>query len=119
MVDDAKMLKCNHCKRTVTEHAMPKHIERCLNKKQEKQRKKKEAKDARDAAARKEKGQDSDEEEDGERSAVKGGAASKKRKAADEALNSTPFAVSSAMLPRGPFKARVVCVKPTHIGLSF
>jgi hypothetical protein len=52
MVDTPKMLKCNHCKRTVTEHAMPKHIERCLNKKQEKQRKKKEAKDARDAAAR-------------------------------------------------------------------
>lgn len=29
------------------------------------------------------------------------------------------FAVSSAMLPLGPFKARVVCVRPTHIGLSF
>jgi SAGA-associated factor 73 len=80
MVDTPKMLKCNHCKRTVTEHAMPKHIERCLNKKQEKQRKKKEAKDARDAAARKEKGQESDEEEDGERSAVKGEAKAKASK---------------------------------------
>lgn len=29
------------------------------------------------------------------------------------------FAVSSGMLPLGPFKARVVCVRPTHMGLSF
>lgn len=27
--------------------------------------------------------------------------------------------VNSAMLPLGPFKARVVCVRPTHIGFSF
>lgn len=64
---------------------MPKHIEACLNKKQEKQRKKKEAKDARDAAARKEKAGDSDEEEEGLEGAKKtskgGMTASKKRKA--------------------------------------
>nr|OQO29224.1 hypothetical protein B0A51_07769 [Rachicladosporium sp. CCFEE 5018] len=86
MSDTPIVLKCNHCKRTVTETGMPKHIERCLNKKQEKSRKKKEAKEARDAAARKERGGgDSDEDEDGEKSAVKGGQAGKKRKAtADE-----------------------------------
>jgi SAGA-associated factor 73 len=117
MVDTPKMLKCNHCKRTVTEHAMPKHIERCLNKKQEKQRKKKEAKDARDAAARKEKGQDSDEEEDGERSAVKGGAASKKRKAADEAEEGVPTkkkkkkdeAKAKASKPKAPVDVERQC----------
>lgn len=111
------MLKCNHCKRTVTEHAMPKHIERCLNKKQEKQRKKKEAKDARDAAARKEKGQDSDEEEDGERSAVKGGAASKKRKAADENEEGIPTkkkkkkdeAKAKASKPKAPVDVERQC----------
>ena len=54
MTDKAEILKCNHCKRAVAKHSMPKHIESCLNKKQEKQRKKKEAKDARDAAARRE-----------------------------------------------------------------
>ena len=74
---------------------MPKHIERCLNKKQEKQRKKKEAKDARDAAARKEKSQgDSDEEEDNDASktASKTGGlgASKKRKAIDEGEDGVP-----------------------------
>jgi hypothetical protein len=117
MVDTPKMLKCNHCKRTVTEHAMPKHIERCLNKKQEKQRKKKEAKDARDAAARKEKGQESDEEEDGERSAVKGGAASKKRKAADEAEEGIPTkkkkkkdeAKAKASKPKAPVDVERQC----------
>ncbi|KAK6432660.1 SAGA complex subunit Sgf73, partial [Oleoguttula sp. CCFEE 5521] len=35
MSDTPIVLKCNHCKRTVTETGMPKHIERCLNKKQE------------------------------------------------------------------------------------
>jgi SAGA-associated factor 73 len=117
MVDTPKMLKCNHCKRTVTEHAMPKHIERCLNKKQEKQRKKKEAKDARDAAARKEKGQESDEEEDGERSAVKGGPASKKRKAADEAEEGVPSkkkkkkdeAKAKASKPKAPVDVERQC----------
>lgn len=111
------MLKCNHCKRTVTEHAMPKHIERCLNKKQEKQRKKKEAKDARDAAARKERGQESDEEEDGERSAVKGGAASKKRKAADETEEGIPTkkkkkkdeAKAKASKPKAPVDVERQC----------
>ncbi|KAM0693339.1 hypothetical protein Q7P36_006593 [Cladosporium allicinum] len=117
LMDTPKMLKCNHCKRTVTEHAMPKHIEGCLNKKQEKQRKKKEAKDARDAAARKEKGQDSDEEEEGERSAVKGGAASKKRKAADETEEGAPTkkkkkkdeAKAKASKPKAPVDVERQC----------
>ena len=116
-MDTPKMLKCNHCKRTVTEHAMPKHIEGCLNKKQEKQRKKKEAKDARDAAARKEKGQDSDEEEEGERSAVKGGAASKKRKALDETEEGAPTkkkkkkdeAKAKASKPKAPVDVERQC----------
>lgn len=62
---------------------MPRHIESCLNKKQEKQRKKKEAKDARDAAARKEKnGADSEEEEE---EVGKGlSSVGKKRKAGDD-----------------------------------
>ncbi|TKA29421.1 hypothetical protein B0A54_16305 [Friedmanniomyces endolithicus] len=103
MADKPDVLKCNHCKRPVLRHAMPAHIEKCLNKKQEKQRKKKEAKDARDAAARKERGggagagdSDADGEavgEDGSASAGKktaaaganGMTASKKRKAVDEA----------------------------------
>ncbi|KAK0865996.1 SAGA complex subunit Sgf73 [Friedmanniomyces endolithicus] len=105
MADKPDVLKCNHCKRPVLKHAMPAHIEKCLNKKQEKQRKKKEAKDARDAAARKERGggagagdSDADGEavgmnEDGSASAGKktaaaganGMTASKKRKAVDEA----------------------------------
>lgn len=89
MEDKAEILKCNHCKRAVSKHAMPKHIEACLNKKQEKQRKKKEAKDARDAAARKERAADSDEDdEDGaKKTAIKNGGltASKKRKATDDA----------------------------------
>ncbi|KAF2766596.1 SCA7-domain-containing protein [Teratosphaeria nubilosa] len=90
MDDKPHVLKCNHCKRPQLKHAMPAHIERCLNKKQEKQRKKKEAKDARDAAARKEKGElDDDEDEDGtgKKTASKTGGltASKKRKALDEA----------------------------------
>ncbi|KAK0320778.1 SAGA complex subunit Sgf73 [Friedmanniomyces endolithicus] len=103
MADKPDVLKCNHCKRPVLSHAMPAHIEKCLNKKQEKQRKKKEAKDARDAAARKERGggagagdSDADGEavgEDGSASAGKKTAAaganamtaSKKRKAVDEA----------------------------------
>lgn len=95
LADKPEVLKCNHCKRPVLKHAMPGHIERCLNKKQEKQRKKKEAKDARDAAARKEKSQgDSDAEGEDEvavapgktNMAGKGGTmtASKKRKAIDE-----------------------------------
>lgn len=89
MNDKPEVLKCNHCKRPVMKHAMPAHIERCLNKKQEKQRKKKEAKDARDAAARKEKSA-GDSDEEGEDAANKtagkngGLTASKKRKAADE-----------------------------------
>ncbi|KAK0310478.1 SAGA complex subunit Sgf73 [Friedmanniomyces endolithicus] len=103
IADKPDVLKCNHCKRPVLRHAMPAHIEKCLNKKQEKQRKKKEAKDARDAAARKERGggagagdSDADGEavgEDGSASAGKktaaaganGMTASKKRKAVDEA----------------------------------
>lgn len=83
MEDKPNVLKCNHCKRPVLKHAMPAHIERCLNKKQEKQRKKKEAKDARDAAARKEKGLAEDEDDDDADDAKK--PASKKRKAIDEA----------------------------------
>ncbi|TKA81296.1 hypothetical protein B0A55_02860 [Friedmanniomyces simplex] len=108
MADKPEVLKCNHCKRPVLKHAMPAHIEKCLNKKQEKQRKKKEAKDARDAAARKEKGGgagqlagDSDAEGEavgtgeegaaGKKTAATGAngsgglTASKKRKAVDEA----------------------------------
>jgi len=92
MDDKPNILKCNHCKRPVSKHAMPDHIQGCLNKKQEKQRKKKEAKDARDAAARKEKTSqgDSDDEdvEAGKKTAAsKGGGltASKKRKATDDA----------------------------------
>ena len=90
MADKPDIQKCNHCKRSVSKHAMPKHIESCLNKKQEKQRKKKEAKDARDAAARKEKHAiaDSEEEDDGDgkKTANKnsGLGASKKRKAGDD-----------------------------------
>jgi SAGA-associated factor 73 len=91
MEDKPNVLKCNHCKRPVLKHAMPAHIERCLNKKQEKQRKKKEAKDARDAAARKEKGQADDEDDEDADGAKKtasktgGLTASKKRKAVEEA----------------------------------
>lgn len=88
MGDKPDTLKCTHCKRPVAKHAMSKHVEGCLNKKQEKQRKKKEAKDARDAAARKEKAGDSDEEDDdgSKKTASKTGGmtASKKRKATDE-----------------------------------
>lgn len=91
MADKPEIQKCNHCKRSVSKHAMPKHVEGCLNKKQEKQRKKKEAKDARDAAARKEKNGGLDEEEDeddadGKKTASKnsGLGASKKRKAGDD-----------------------------------
>ncbi|WPH02820.1 Hypothetical protein R9X50_00568800 [Acrodontium crateriforme] len=84
MADKPNLLKCAHCKRPVLKHAMPGHIGRCLNKKQEKQRKKKEAKDARDAAARKAQG-DSDEDDNDAKKSTKGGlTASKKRKAADE-----------------------------------
>lgn len=94
MSDKPDVLKCNHCKRAVSRHTMPKHIEGCLNKKQEKQRKKKEAKDARDAAARKDKAGDSDEEDnDGaKKTATKTGGltASKKRKAADEGEEGAP-----------------------------
>ncbi|KAK4546693.1 hypothetical protein LTR36_001911 [Oleoguttula mirabilis] len=95
MADRPNVLKCNHCKRPVLKHAMPAHIERCLNKKQEKQRKKKEAKDARDAAARKERSQGdvSEDEEDGSKTtaAAKGGlTASKKRKAVDENEEAAP-----------------------------
>lgn len=87
--------KCQHCKRAVSKQAMSKHVESCLNKKQEKQRKKKEAKDARDAAARKEKNAangiaDSDDEDadggDGKTASKTGGmSASKKRKAGADA----------------------------------
>lgn len=91
MADKPEIQKCNHCKRSVSKHAMPKHVEGCLNKKQEKQRKKKEAKDARDAAARKEKNggdddDDGDEDGDGKKTANKnsGLGASKKRKAGDD-----------------------------------
>jgi SAGA-associated factor 73 len=87
MSDAPVILKCNHCKRPLTETGMPKHIERCLNKKQEKSRKKKEAKEARDAAARKEKGAASDEDDV---NGTSGGGASKKRKAADEAEEGGP-----------------------------
>ncbi|EME84969.1 uncharacterized protein MYCFIDRAFT_83020 [Pseudocercospora fijiensis CIRAD86] len=94
MADKPDTLRCNHCKRPVAKHAMSKHVERCLNKKQEKQRKKKEAKDARDAAARKEKAGDSDEEEeDGSKktaSKTGGMTASKKRKATDEGEEGAP-----------------------------
>lgn len=67
---------------------MPKHIEGCLNKKQEKQRKKKEAKDARDAAARKQNQADSDEEDD--EGAKRTMTASKKRKAGEEGDDGGP-----------------------------
>lgn len=86
--------KCQHCKRAVSKQAMPKHVENCLNKKQEKQRKKKEAKDARDAAARKEKNaangiaDSEDEEGDGDGKTVSktgGMGTSKKRKAGADA----------------------------------
>ena len=94
MADQPNVLKCTHCKRPVLRHAMPAHIERCLEKKQEKLRKKKEAKDARDAAARRERnsGDASDDEIDVDGSSTrnstaagKGGlTASKKRKDIDE-----------------------------------
>ena len=93
MADKPEIQKCNHCKRSVSKHAMPKHVEGCLNKKQEKQRKKKEAKDARDAAARKEKNGGNDDEDEGEEDAQgkkttnknsSGLSASKKRKAGDD-----------------------------------
>lgn len=94
MSDDPSVLKCNHCKRAVSTHIMPRHIEGCLNKKQEKQRKKKEAKDARDAAARKERAGDSDEEDEegAKKTASKNGGltASKKRKAADDGEDGGP-----------------------------
>lgn len=88
MTDKPEILKCNHCKRAVAKHAMPKHIESCLNKKQEKQRKKKEAKDARDAAARRSlhgtlAGDSEDDEEEVEKGRAGEGGGSKKRKAGD------------------------------------
>ncbi|KAK5110174.1 hypothetical protein LTR62_006170 [Meristemomyces frigidus] len=95
LADRPDVLRCIHCRRPVLKHAMPAHIEGCLNKKQEKQRKKKEAKDARDAAARKEKSQgDSDasgDEEGGKKTTrINGMTASKKRKASDEADEAGP-----------------------------
>lgn len=95
MADTPTVLKCNHCKRPVLKHAMPAHIARCLDKKQEKQRRKKEAKDARHAAARREKtsqnggdGSDDDNDDLGSKTAGKtgdlAGSAGKKRKALDE-----------------------------------
>ncbi|KAF2722259.1 SCA7-domain-containing protein [Polychaeton citri CBS 116435] len=85
MRDRPDILKCTHCKRAVNRPNMPKHIEGCLNKKQEKQRKKKEAKDARDAAARKLNAGSDEEDEDAGKTASKTGGltASKKRKAND------------------------------------
>ena len=91
--DRPEPARCAHCKRPVAKHVMAKHVEGCLNKKQEKQRKKKEAKDARDAAARKERAGSSDEEEDGSKktaSKTGGMTASKKRKAADEGEDGGP-----------------------------
>ncbi|QIX00826.1 hypothetical protein AMS68_006343 [Peltaster fructicola] len=90
MVDQPSILKCNHCKRPVLESTMPRHIESCLNKRQEKQRKKKEAKEARDAAARKEKGQDSDEEDILDSKSINKSGAGKKRKAIDEGDDAGP-----------------------------
>lgn len=93
MKDRPEQMRCTHCKRPVAKHVMTRHVESCLNKKQEKQRKKKEAKDARDAAARKERAGSSDEEEDGsKKTATKTGGmtASKKRKAADEGDDGAP-----------------------------
>ncbi|PPJ55516.1 hypothetical protein CBER1_07063 [Cercospora berteroae] len=93
MADKPELLRCSHCKRPVAKHVIVKHVEGCLNKKQEKQRKKKEAKDARDAAARKERAGSSDEEEDGSKktaSKTGGMTASKKRKAADEGEDGGP-----------------------------
>ncbi|KAK5174668.1 SAGA complex subunit Sgf73 [Saxophila tyrrhenica] len=106
LADKADIQKCTHCKRAVTKHTMPKHVESCLNKKQEKQRKKKEAKDARDAAARKEKNAANgvaDSDEDAESTIADGskptasktglGGGAKKRKAADPAADdNTPEA---------------------------
>lgn len=91
--DRPEPLRCAHCKRPVAKHVMSKHVEGCLNKKQEKQRKKKEAKDARDAAARKERAGSSDEEDDGSKktaSKTGGMTASKKRKATDEGEEGGP-----------------------------
>lgn len=88
--DHPAILKCNHCKRPVLESAMLRHIESCLNKRQEKQRKKKEAKEARDAAARKEKGQDSDEEDVLDSKSINKPGAGKKRKAIDEGEDTGP-----------------------------
>ena len=97
MQDKPEMLKCSHCKRAVSSHKMPKHVEGCLNKKQEKQRKKKEAKDARDAAARKEKNGAADSDDEDEESGKKttasktgGLGASKKRKVGDEGDDTGP-----------------------------
>lgn len=93
MADKPELLRCTHCKRPVAKHVIVKHVEGCLNKKQEKQRKKKEAKDARDAAARKERAGSSDEEEDGSKNTASktgGMTASKKRKAADEGEDGGP-----------------------------
>lgn len=111
MADDPDIFKCNHCKRPVLRHAMPTHIEQCLNKKQEKQRKKKEAKDARDAAARKERQGDSDDEDDGaKKTALKNGGltASKKRKAVDDDEQSAP---SKKKKKKDDLKAKTTKVK--------
>ncbi|KAK3617788.1 SAGA complex subunit Sgf73 [Elasticomyces elasticus] len=75
MADKPEVLRCLHCKRPVLKHSVAKHVEACLEKKQEKLRKKKEAKDARDAAARKERGES---EVDGEAVGGEEGAAGKK-----------------------------------------
>lgn len=95
MADRTEILKCTHCKRAVSKHSIPKHIESCLNKKQEKQRKKKEAKDARDAAARRERngtagGESEEEEEDGENGKKVSGASGKKRKAGEDGAADEP-----------------------------
>ncbi|KAK4624250.1 SAGA-associated factor 73 [Fulvia fulva] len=90
MADRAETSKCIHCKRAVSKFAMPKHIESCLDKKQEKQRKKKEAKDARDAAARKEKAGDSEEEEEeglSSKKTSKGGMTVSKKRKAEEGVD--------------------------------
>ena len=100
---------------------MPKHIESCLNKKQEKQRKKKEAKDARDAAARRERngtagGDSEEEEEEGENGKKVAGAGGKKRKAGEEGAADEPAKKkkkkddkSKAARPKAPVDVEKQC----------
>jgi SAGA-associated factor 73 len=70
--DRPDSVQCKMCRRGILRVDAEKHIQACLDKKQEKLKKKKEAKEAKEAAIRKEKGEDDDTGKNARKSAVKG-----------------------------------------------